>query len=256
MLWYVIQTYTGKEEKLVEMVRRVVPRNLYGKCFVAYHEQLRRRQQENQLHIERIFPGYVFITSDQPEPLFLCLKKVPAMSKLISDGDYTFLPLAAEEMNVLEEILDETCVIRLSYIETDGKDHVSYISGPLEACRQRVESYQFRKRFATIQLTLAGEKKNVRLGIILPDDVSRELAYGKVEAPIQVPERYRIPVPVPQVIPEFEPGDAVTVINGIFAGMPAMVYQVRKQNVKIGVHFFSRDMTMEVPAVFLKKTVA
>ena len=66
MSWYVIQTYTGREEKLVKMMNRIVPRELYGECFVAYHEQLRCRKQENQVHVERIFPGYAFITSEKP----------------------------------------------------------------------------------------------------------------------------------------------------------------------------------------------
>lgn len=71
MPWYVIQTFTGKEEKLVEMVRRIVPGDLFQDCFVVYHEQLRSRKQENQIHVERVFPGYAFIISDEPENLFL-----------------------------------------------------------------------------------------------------------------------------------------------------------------------------------------
>ena len=71
MPWYVIQTYTGNEERLVEMIRRIVPRQHYGECFVIYSEQLRRRQQENQIHVLRLFPGYVFISSDEIEQLFV-----------------------------------------------------------------------------------------------------------------------------------------------------------------------------------------
>ena len=37
MQWYVLQTRTGEEEKLVEMIRRIVPHPLYGECFVIYH---------------------------------------------------------------------------------------------------------------------------------------------------------------------------------------------------------------------------
>ena len=57
MQWYVLQTRTGEEEKLVEMVRRVVPHPLYGECFVIYHEQVWRRQQKNFVQVRRAFPG-------------------------------------------------------------------------------------------------------------------------------------------------------------------------------------------------------
>lgn len=270
MLWYVIQTYTGKEERLVEMIRQVVPRELYGDCFVVYYEQLRKRQQQNQVHVERTFPGYVFITSDDPENLFLYLKKVPAMSRLMSDGAFYFLPLDAKEAEFLGTILDEDHVTRLSYVNTDGRDHVSLVTGPLENCLSRLIRYQFRKRYAVIRLRLSGEEKEVRLGIVLNDDIRRELAYGKVEAPIQVPERYQVPVSVgrtsrPDMTPDktdtepvgetFQPGDVVTVVSGTFAGMPARVYQIKKNAVKIGVRMFGQDMTVEVPIETVRKTV-
>ena len=153
MLWYVIQTFTGREEKLIRMMRRIVPRELYGDCFAAYHEQLRHRGQENQIHVERIFPGYVFVTSDEPDRLFLFLKNVPAMSKMMSDGEFYFLPLETAEARLLADIMDEDHVIRLSYVATDGKDHISYVAGPLEAAiaagAERIAGYQFRLLSAT-----------------------------------------------------------------------------------------------------------
>ncbi len=296
MLWYVIQTYTGKEEKLIQMVRRIVPQDLYGECFVAYHEQLRHRQQENRIHIERVFPGYVFITSEEPDKLFLFLKNVPAMSKMMSDGEFYFLPLDTAEAQFLRQIMDEHHVIRLSYVATDGKDHVSYVAGPLEAAlraeTERVTGYHFRLRYARVRLALAGEEKEVRMGIILNDDVRRELSYGKVEAPIAVPEKYRAAeredaqkwravkreeaeacraaereetrksraaaecgaapenggggeygTAEPQ---DFTQGEMVRVIHGAFASSIAMIYQVKKHTVVIGVKLFGRDTPSEV----------
>ncbi len=359
--WYIMQTYTGQEEKLVEMVRRVVPREFYDDCFVIYHEQLWKRHQENQIHIRRVFPGYVFITSGDPEGLFLCLKKVPAMSKLLADGipadsGLTFLPMYPDEAAFLGSLLDEDHIIRLSYVATDGKDHVTYISGPLKSCvsgHSKIDSsehldkcrfgpskevpsspsiseaalseqltpdsrntanppvsYRFRKRYAVIRVLLSGEEKEIRLGIILNDDIRRELSYGKVEAPMKMPEKYRVPemartgvacpdgntgldnraflvgaagtartgneksLPVgtgfsqkesPQgslqdtsedtirCLPEFVPGDAVTVSEGSLAGLPAVVCRVGKQKARIKVYLFGRNLEMEVPLSSLKK---
>lgn len=275
MLWYVIQTFTGREEKLIRMMRRIVPRELYGDCFAAYHEQLRHRGKENQIHVERIFPGYVFVTSDEPDRLFLFLKNVPAMSKMMSDGEFYFLPLETAEARLLADIMDEDHVIRLSYVATDGKDHISYVAGPLEAAiaagAERIAGYQFRLRYARVRLALAGEEKEVRMGIILNDDIRRELAYGKVEAPIRVPEKYRVaargstkqsgsiaPGPCAREMENsssavYEPGEEVTVISGALAGLPALVCQTKKYGVRLAVHYFGRDMTVEVPPDTIRK---
>ncbi len=256
--WYVIQTYTGREEKLVKMVERVVPRQFYHSCFVVYHEQLWKRQQENQVHIRRTFPGYAFITSEDPEGLFLCLKKVPSMSKLLADGalaeeEYTFIPLHPEEASFLDGLLDADHIIRLSYVATDGRDHITYISGPLEACGDHGVSYRFRKRYASVKLMLSGEEKEVRLGMILNDDIRRELSYGKVEAPVTVPEEYRTPEKPQEPGTTFVPGEAVLITEGSLAGLPAVVSSAERQEVKIRVHLFDRDLEMKVPAESLRK---
>lgn len=271
MPWYVIQTYTGREQKLVEMIRRVVPGELYGKCFVLYHEQLRCREQKNQVHIERIFPGYAFITSDDADGLFLHLKKVPAMSKMMTTGEFIFTPLESEEADFLGTIMDEDHVIRLSYAATDGRDHVTYLSGPLQDCGERILNYQFRKRYASVRLCISGQEKEVRMGIILNDDIRRELSYGKVEAPIVVPERYQVgnlprthgnaskdsgkgtreKIQFP-----FCEGDRIMIVAGAFSGMTATVCQIKKGSVKIKVHLFGRDITAEEPIENVRKIAA
>lgn len=246
MLWYVIQTYTGKEQKLIEMIRRIIPAKLYGECFTVYHEQLRIRGQENQIHVERVFPGYAFISSDDPQALFLHLKSVPAMSKMMADGEFCFTPLEDTEAEFMLSIMDTDHVIRLTYVATDGHDHVTYLSGPLENCGGHIAGYRFRKRFALVRLSISGQEKEVRMGIILNDDIRREVTYGKVEAPISVPERYHAGMTRKEAKEELKPGDPVRIIGGAFEGMTAVVAAVRKDTVKIRTHLFGRDLTAEV----------
>lgn len=178
MRWYVLQAWTGREEKLVKLVREILPRHLYGECFVIYHERMWRRQQQDLIQVERLFPGYVFITSEKPEELFLWLRQVPDMSKLMRDGDFYFLSLDPGEAAFLRRTMDADHIIRLSYVLTDGEDQIIRVSGPLAACRAQVERYQFRKRYAVVRLRLLGEEKNVRLGIFLKEDMGRKRVYG------------------------------------------------------------------------------
>ena len=227
MLWYAIQSYTGKEEQLTEMIRRVVPERYYGECFVPYFERLRCWRQQNQVHILRLFPGYLFISTDSIEAVFQCLKRVPAMSKILTAGAFEFTPLYDSEAEFLKEILDADHIVRLTYTATDGKGHVTYMTGPLEKCRDRIETYKFRDRYAQVRLTIAGQEKTVRMGIILNDDVRREMAYGKVEAHITTPEKYALgntsteslalcPHGNGKPAAMLRPGDCVAVISGAY----------------------------------------
>ena len=252
MLWYAIQTYTGKEEQLTEMIRRVVPETFFGECFVPYFERLRCWRQQNQIHILRLFPGYIFISTDDIEGVFQYLKKVPAMSKIMTTGAFEFTPLYDDETEFLKGILDADHIVRLTYAATDGKGRVTYLSGPLEKCCGRIHAYKFRDRYAQVRLTISGQEKTVRMGIILNDDVRREMVYGKVEALVKTPEKYAIPVSK-KTADGLEPGDQVAVIEGVFEGNAAVISQIKRDEVRISVNMFGRDILVDVPAASVRK---
>lgn len=244
-MWYVLQTMTGDEEELVQMIRRLLPGRCYTDCFVPYYERIWRKQQKSYVHVERLFPGYVFILTDTPGDVFMELKRVPAMSKLLADGNYHFLPLEEEEEEFFQKMLGETHIVRLSYVETNGKGKVCRVAGPLENYLTQVVRYQFKKRYAVIRLKLLGEEKTTVLGVILNEDVRQEIEYGKVEAPLTLPSIYQ--VEKPERGDSFAVGDQVTVLSGTFERMSGIIWKIKKNTVEIGIHLFGQDMSMEVP---------
>ena len=244
-MWYVIQTLTGREEEVVRMVRKILPRGTYTDCFVAYYERVWRKQQQSMVHVERLFPGYVFVLAEEPEELFQRLKQVPAMTKLMSDGMFTFIPLEKGEEEFFEEMLDDAHIVRLSYVENDNRGHVWRVTGPLKSRQDQVARYQYKKRYALVNVQLLGEMKQVVLGIILQEDIRQELTYGKIEAPLTLPEYYHIEQPAAEH--DLTVGDQVTVISGTLEGLSGIVWKVKKTTVDIGVRMFGQDMSMEVP---------
>lgn len=251
-MWYVLQTMTGDEEELVHMIRRLLPSRCYTDCFVPYYERVWRKQQKSYVHVERLFPGYVFILTDTPDDVFMELKRVPAMSKLLADGNFNFLSLEAEEEEFFCRMLGETHIVRLSYVETNGKGKVYRVSGPLEEYLTQVVRYQFKKRYAIIRLKLLGEEKTTALGIILNEDVRQEIEYGKIEAPVTLPPTYQ--AILPEAGASFDVGDQVTVLSGTFEHMSGIIWKVKKNTVEIGVRLFGQDMSMEVPVELVCKS--
>ncbi len=243
-MWYAIQTFTGKEEQLTELIRRIVPSRNFGDCFVPYFERLRRWHRQNQICILRLFPGYILLSTDDVESVFHWLKKVPAMTKIMAAGPYEFAPLYDNEAKFLMDVLDSDHIVRLTYAATDGKDHVTYLAGPLEKCRGRIQAYKFRDRYAQVHLTIAGQEKTVRMGIILNNDIRRQTPYGKVEAHIPTPKEYTPTSEKPVAV--LHPGDPVLVVGGAFEGNPAVVREVRNTTILIAVPMFGREIPVEV----------
>ena len=194
-MWYVLQTITGREEELVHYIEEIVPKELYTDCFVAYYERVWRKQQESVVHVERLFPGYVFIVSDTPKELYLCLKKVPAMSKMIADGNFDFLSIEEEEEAFFANMLKNQHIVRLSYVELDGKGRILRVCGPLKEYADSIVKAQYKKRYVIIRLKMMGSYKTVALGVILKEDIQQEIRYGKVETPLEMPEFYHAAQP-------------------------------------------------------------
>lgn len=151
-----------------------------------------------------------------------CLKKLPAMAKMMADEEYFFLSLDPEEAAFLQKMMNEQHVIGLSYLETDGEGKIIQVSGPLSSCVSRIVRCRFGKRYAIVRLHLLGKEKEVLLGIILKEDICREIRYGKVEAPVNIPEKYeRMNLEGTKKkghCPEYSVGDVVQVADGAFAG--------------------------------------
>lgn len=244
-MWCVLQTLTGKEEDLVRMIKKIVPVEVYSDCFVAYYERIWRKQGKSQVHVERLFPGYIFVITDNPQQLFLQLKDVPAMSKLMSDGSFAFLSLEKEEEDFFQDILGEKRIVQLSYVKTNGKGNVHIASDPLSKYRSQVLRYQLKKRYVIIRLQMLGKEKTVALGIILDEDIQQEIMYGKVENPVVMPKKYSLPE-----LEEAETlavGDHIKVISGTLENMTGVIWKVKKNTVEIGVRLFGQDMAMEIP---------
>lgn len=251
-MWYVIQTLTGQEEELVCMIKEIVPSELYTDCFVAYYERVWRKQQQSVVHVERLFPGYVFIVTDAPRELFLCLKKVPTMSKLIADGNFDFLPIEADEQKFFDNMLTEQHIVRLSYVELDGKGRILRVYGPLKDYTADMIKVQYKKRYVLIRLKMTGTYKTIALGVILKEDIQHEIQYGKVEIPVEKPEFYK--AEIPEEMQEYAVGDHVEVISGDYENMSGVIWKIKKNTVEIGIHLFGQDIPMEVPIENIRQT--
>lgn len=258
-MWYVIQTLTGKEEELVKMIRETVPSELYHDCFVIYYERFWRKQQQSIVHVERLFPGYVFVDTEEAEGVFHYLKKIPMMSNLMRDGEYTFLNIYSDEEEMLRHLLETegNYIIRLSYVEKAASGKIQRIVGPLSFYQDQVERYQFKKRYAIIRISLLGKEQSIILGILLKEDVRQELQSGKVDIPRVIPEiscasSHKQGIEQNELsLPDadtalFSIGCKVVVKSGALQGMKGIVWRIHASRIEVGIRLLGQDIGVEV----------
>lgn len=171
-MWYVIQVTTGKEEEMRLLIEREAGSEFYELCFYIKRERIWRRDGECIVHVETMFPGYLFVITDKPKELYWRLKEIPQFTKLLRTEDEIFLSVENDEREFLENLLngDKEDVVRLSKVRLNEKKEIVSAEGPLEHYVGNIVKKKIRLRYVMIDVVLFGKERTVLVGV----DVDQE----------------------------------------------------------------------------------
>ena len=163
-MWCVVHVKDRDERNMEDFVSNLLPKSLNARCFHLIRK--RRKKYEVQWHTvqENLFPGYVFIDTDQPDKVYMELKKVPRPKLLFSDDEYVST-LEQHETDLMEMIADKNGVIGISTVKVAGDGTVAYVSGPLVNVGDRVKKVNLHKRMAQLEASFLGRRQLLYLGI-------------------------------------------------------------------------------------------
>lgn len=178
-MWYVIQVAGGHEEETAMLIQKQVSPKAMKESFIPRKEKIKKFRGNWRQVEEILFSGYVFTETDSPEELFLELKHITRLTKLLQDGKSFFIPLSKEEEELIRSIGDEKHVTRVSQVMLEKTDdaadrNVVVLSGPLKGHEGWVSRYNLHKREVTVRLPFMGQETEVRMGIeIVRENVER-----------------------------------------------------------------------------------
>lgn len=170
-MWYVIQTITGKEMETVKAIDRMLTKGSYRNCFVIRRECVWRLEGSCRVHIEPLFPSYVFVDTDTPEEFFFALKRVPKLTKLLgSEG--TFWPVQKEDEELLKKLTgsDAGWIVRRSLVEVDRDGMIISADGALNEFVPNIVRKRLRKRIVVVEIPFLGKMRRIQLGVRLAAD--------------------------------------------------------------------------------------
>ena len=130
-MWYAIWTATGSERKLCSWIKDYVPDNLYEDCFVPLIEQNRKIKGEWKTTKKPLFPGYLFVKTDEMNIRRIAqkLKRSELFAVILSTGgEYT--PVSDDEIYVIDCACRNNGILGSSIGMIEG-DKITILSGPL-----------------------------------------------------------------------------------------------------------------------------
>lgn len=164
MSLYVIQVVGGSENRVCDLVNKLLS-NKIKDCFVPCREVFRREDGTWQTVRETLFPGYLFVETDQVQQVMERLKTVPALTRLLGVSDERITPLSDDEVAWLSGLMkSDDKVIQTSVGVIEG-DSVIVTKGPLVGHEAQIRKVDRHKRLAYLDMCMFGRTKVIKVGL-------------------------------------------------------------------------------------------
>lgn len=166
-MWYVMQVRTGTEENIRCQCQRLISSDTLQRCFIPYYQQKKRFQGEWHIQERILFPGYVFLITQNLEKLVESLKKVIGMTKLIGTGD-EIVPLSEAEISLITKLGGKSSssesIVKISQGIIEG-DQVHILSGPLKGLEGAIRKIDRHKRIAYLSVDMFNRTVDMKVGL-------------------------------------------------------------------------------------------
>lgn len=161
---YVVQVVGGQEAKAIGLIAGVA-RDTVRDCFAPRCEVMKRVDGAWHKKCERLFPGYVFVQTDDPVGVQQLLRAVPTFTRMLNSAGDTFLPLTRDEVTWINVHTNaDTHVVEMSEGVIEG-DRVVVTSGPLKGHEASIARVDRHKRLAWVDMDMFGRHKTIRVGL-------------------------------------------------------------------------------------------
>lgn len=162
-MWYVVQVFTGTEEKTRLQCQNSISSDVIEDCFIPYYEEKKHIRGEWVIQKKILFPGYLFFITTEIEKLYRELQYIQGLTKLLKTGE-DVVSLTEEEVNFLISFGGKEQIVPLSEgIIVNSK--VKVLSGPLVGREGYIRKIDRHKRKALLEIAMFGRMLKVQMGL-------------------------------------------------------------------------------------------
>ena len=82
--------YDRQRRNDAEVITRNLPSKMYEDCFYIRRERIWRLNGEKVCHVETMFPGYLFVTTEETRKQYIKTQRNPGLTKLLRTEESQF----------------------------------------------------------------------------------------------------------------------------------------------------------------------
>ena len=174
-MYYVIHVKTGKEQKAIEDILKNKPDDASFDVFAPFRKIRKKFKGEYKDVVERCFPGYIFVETNDVKKLFKQLYWTPGYQRLLgreADTD-NFVPLDKDESRMIDILYNANSerITEISNIEVKEGQRIRVLDGPLMGLETQIKKVDLHKRTVTIEFMMCGRLQTAPLSINIVTDI-------------------------------------------------------------------------------------
>ena len=159
-MYYVVQVKTGKEQQVIDDILKNKPDDPGFDVFAPYRKALRKFKGQLKEVVERCFPGYIFVETNNVQDLFVQLYWTPGYTRLLGrEADtYNFVPLDKDESRMIDILYSKNNdrITEISNIEVKEGEMIRVLDGPLMGLETQIKKVNLHKRKVTVEYMMCG----------------------------------------------------------------------------------------------------
>ena len=166
MNWYIVQSYSGFEKKVVESIQDSLKKNKLeqhlDQILVPTHQVTEVKKGKRSKKEKKYFPGYVLIKIDLTKQIYHLIKNLQKVSGFLGSSDKP-TPISDEEIKRILGQVSESAENQKSGISFEIGEKVKVCDGPFASFSGLIEEIDEEKSRLKVSVSIFGRPTPVDL---------------------------------------------------------------------------------------------
>jgi len=168
MRWYVVHTYSGRENKVRETIERLIRNSgmqeRFGKVLVATEEVAEMKKGKKKVSHRKLFPSYILIEMEMSEEAWGLIENVPGVTHFVGGVKKPF-PIPKKEVDRILGRMEKKEGIVPEVPFTLG-EHVRVVDGPFADFTGVVDEINPERGKVKVLVSIFGRETPVELDFL------------------------------------------------------------------------------------------
>jgi transcriptional antiterminator NusG len=166
MNWYIVQSYSGFEKKVVETIKEELKKHKLeeslGEILVPTHQVTEVKKGKRTKKEKKYFPGYVLVKIELTKQIYHLIKNLQKVSGFLGSEDKP-TPISDAEIKRILGQVSESAISQKSGISFEVGEKVKVCDGPFASFNGLIEEVDEEKSRLKVSVSIFGRPTPVDL---------------------------------------------------------------------------------------------